>query len=266
MSIRNIDLIKLIARNTTKINKFYRCYSISSQALVSDNVEYPPIKPKYPPGKWGSMAKWKTWEMHTREKELSSIENTKEKLESIAGDDSQPITIIRPFEMWPNDLEYKQFMTKTHLAASPLEDLYKTPTSESLLDKLQPIVEHVIEQELRKETSPLTSAAQSTDIWNRVLDVLSAYLSADHPHLRLASYDRDVPIKSFFMRRLAVDEKFDFDEDTMLQRKRDRFYDEDVDDDEFMWPEMRMAQILQQSLYQIRTHTPLPNVSTTNVS
>ena len=263
MSLRNFDIVKRLSLKTFRksIIKFTSCRAVSSLQKANAEVEYPPIKPKYPPGEWGSMATWKTWEMVKRAEEFDKISDVKQRLEAMAGDEDRPITEMTPSCSCPGELQYKQFMTKTHIAQNPFEDLFNDATDAALLDSLIPVVEQIIHQEIRKCREQ--QSAPGAKIWTRLVDVLAAATSVNCEHLRYASYDHEVPFSAFFTRRLAVDDEFDFDEQTMLQRKRDRLYNDKIDEDdkvEYMWTEMRTTQIKQTALYQIRSHQPLEKV------
>lgn len=260
----NLELAKKLTHGIFKNNliKFIRCHSSVNVQRVDNEVNYPDIKPKYPPGEWGSMAKWKTWDMVKRRDKFANIDDIKQRLECMAGSDEQTIHEMQPSCSYPGELLYKQFITKTHIpaAAAQFDSLFPETADEQQLDTFVTLIEQIIVQ-IKQKNAAASDETVHDEIWSRVVDVLVAALSRDNRHLRLASYDHSVPVDAFSLRRLAVDESFDFDEATMLQRKRDRHYDDDADGDEDMWTEMRTTQMKLNALYQIRTDQPLPQVS-----
>ncbi len=56
-------------------------YATSSELAEYREVEYPPIKPKYPPGDWGDIAPKICWNLHDRGLELNDIPKVNLKLD-----------------------------------------------------------------------------------------------------------------------------------------------------------------------------------------
>ena len=225
------------------------CQSTATSLQLRES-EYPPIKPRYPPGKWGDMPEWKCWKMHELGQDILTIPKVKERLEKIAGDDRRTMQLMEPYTTWPADLEYKQYMTKTHVVNGRLPDLYQSVNVDAEAAAIKPLLMDAIvqESEMQYKHQPGDKENNGHSLWGQIINTLLASLSSNNEHLLRSQYDEDVRIETFWQRLCAVPEKKVVDDDSKEQ-KRDP-----------LWPEMWTTQLKYKANYQIRTELPLPQV------
>ena len=235
------------------------CQSTATNVLQRDSPEYPPIKPRYPPGKWGDMPEWKCWKMHEWGQEMLTIPKVKERLEKIAGEKNRFLQLLEPFTVWPADLEYKQFMTKTHFI-NGLPDLYESMNVDAELALIKPLViegivqesemqyKHKVNDNIMQQQSGKVCTYKSHHLWGQIISILLSSLSANNEHLLRSQYDENVRVETFWQRLCTVQEEKEEDDDSEERKRKP------------LWPEMWMAQMKHKTNHQIRTELPLPQV------
>ena len=235
------------------------CQSTAANVQPRESPEYPQPKPRYPPGKWGDMPEWKCWKMHEFGQDMLTIPKIKERLEKIAGEKKRVLQLAEPFTMWPADLEYKQYMTKTHIINGRLPDLYQSMNVDAEMAVIKPLVINAIVQEAEMQYKHkvsdnvmqndigLVRTYKSHSLWGQVIRTVLAGLSANNEHLLRSQFDEDVRVETFWQRLCAVEEEKEVDDDEKKKWKP-------------LWPEMRTTQLKHKTNYQIRTELPLPQV------
>ena len=188
--------------------------------------------------------------MHELGQDILTIPKVKERLEKIAGDDRRTMQLMEPYTTWPADLEYKQYMTKTHVVNGRLPDLYQSVNVDAEAAAIKPLLMDAIvqESEMQYKHQPGDKENNGHSLWGQIINTLLASLSSNNEHLLRSQYDEDVRIETFWQRLCAVPEKKVVDDDSKEQ-KRDP-----------LWPEMWTTQLKYKANYQIRTELPLPQV------
>lgn len=112
----------------------------STQALqVDKEVQYPPVKPRYPPGEWGYMTPEVAWQWQAEMDEIRKTTTVKDRLNRLCEIPERPIWYIKAMTNEPYMLPYQQYVTKTHLI-NGLPDVYSTMDVEAELKSLRPAV------------------------------------------------------------------------------------------------------------------------------
>ena len=176
-------------------NQLFRSSSID---LSTEEVKYPPVRPKYPPGIWGEIAPKKAWQLYEGRDMLLSKPTAKWRLEEMAGElPGKTMWLIHSVDAQPGTLPYKRYLTKTHMERV-LPDLYNTSQTQGhdnlqrLLDRVRSQVEDVvlIEKELcLKQAARALVLGKKDSAYYRhravrqIFDVLINNASYDAPHL-----------------------------------------------------------------------------------
>ena len=163
--------------------------SRSTVAVLNEDVQYPPIKPKYPPGVWGEMKPKKAWELHETRETLLSKETAKWRLEEMAGVlPGNLMWIINSADAQPKMLSYKQYVTKTHMEKG-LPEVYNdfSTTLDPLADRIRPQVEDVIllenEHCLKMKVETCSHIFDQRRVVKQIMDVVVGNACHDVPHL-----------------------------------------------------------------------------------
>lgn len=193
-----------------------RCSSVVAANAAAINEErcenlYPPIKPKYPPGRWGSMDPGYAWLWHQWREESMAIEDPRERIAALCEKEMTQLKYSAKFYR-PRLLPYHQYITKTHLI-SGLPQLYSKllvpETIDSLTASLTSVICDiiVIETELLERRrylaqfpSYLHSMKISQFLVRSILQTLITRLGEHFPHLRTIQIDEDARIQAFWDR------------------------------------------------------------------
>lgn len=182
----------------------------SSPAEVNDIPSYPPIKPRYPPGTWGDFSETTAWLIHDESHRQLRIPRVKERLEGVAGDKGRILWIMSKIDKRPDNLAFKQFITKTHLVNELPADVYgkidvdaayssvKSLVPELILQECEFLHKHKLEKdvnmrELRDEKRYITRRLLGTIIRAFMISVM-----ASHDHLLRCQVDENVRIETFW--------------------------------------------------------------------
>lgn len=204
---------------STQIDTLYQCcgYKILSPHMQSNNALYPPVKQKYPPGRWGSIDPNVAWIIHNEAISLNEIPKVKRRLESMAG--KLPGTMLwhlTPLEESPGFLSYKKYVTKTHV----IEDdpaVYKTINSRTVgqvCRNVRPHIERILAQEHEGQSKHhlfnydeyfefqrLQQTTQNTHVkMGHILQTFYANLGFDADYLLRSQVDEDVRLETFWRR------------------------------------------------------------------
>lgn len=252
--------VTLVSRRINSV-KFqgssFHTANISRQSTLahvedSEEVVYPPIKPKYPPGQWGKISPKHAWRIQDQADELLKIPNVKMRLEKIAGpyDGKMPFLFgMKLIDPMPGTLDFKQYATKTHVVDG-LPDIYaKNADIENSVKGLRPLfvdaIQHQADQynflsEQNKIQMPVRRFF-GTRLMGRLLSLCHAGLAATVPHLHRSQLDEDVRVETFWKRG-------GYDDEYMLKGAN--------------FCGILTYQIKHRVSCQIRTEMPLPEVCT----
>ena len=167
-----------------------------SRTTPIKEVNYPPVKPKYPPGIWGAITPKRAWEKHAILETLMSKPTAKWRLEEMAGElPGKIMWIVDAVDPQPGTLPYKQYLTKTHLQRN-LPNLYNA-AEDDLLQRLAGRVRSqvmdviLLEEELCRNEPATHSFANPESVApylrervvKQIMDVLLNNVGYDVPHL-----------------------------------------------------------------------------------
>ncbi|CAF0957356.1 unnamed protein product [Didymodactylos carnosus] len=205
----------------------------------SDRPLYPPIKPKYPPGSWGTMDPKKAW-MHYEwgEKHYKCLKSVKERLTVMAymnmkcqfdkldveQIDSKLIWMLTGRSIAARSLPFYKHITRTHVT-NELPKFYENYDVENLLNFIKPIlIERILSEELYQK--PYTPIEQIYDsgayvvqsiaeeeqlkkdeektrkVLSKIIRTVVNVLAEDKPYLRQALIGSDVPIEAWWSQSL----------------------------------------------------------------
>ena len=201
------NIASVHVKNTMQVNKFFS-NKISVNRLLNTStrccsrktpikeVNYPPVKPKYPPGIWGTITPKRAWERHEILETLMSKPTAKWRLEEMAGElPGKIMWMVEAVDPQPGTLPYKQYITKTHLQRN-LPNLYNA-TEDDILQRLAERVRSqvmdviLMEEELcrnepatRYFANPESVAPYLSErVAKQIMDVLINNVGYDVPHL-----------------------------------------------------------------------------------
>lgn len=258
----------------------------SSHKHIADNVQYPLIKTKYPPGSWGDMDHSYAWQWHELKQIILSIPNVEGRLQTLLDKRTmamiaEPIfdprvhnfkervqemiesaattMVLEPNNLHPATLSFRLYATKTVLLPCknvPLEILDNLIVNDLdilLKDLKNHITDHLLLE--REWLDRNLSAAKPTEIKTikayTLIKCLSNFLIAqlgkDYTHLKMAQYDENVIVRSLWNR-------YGFE-----RKKPEYNHDPDI---------VTYVNVQDQCLtyegkfdFMLRSHMPLPQVS-----
>ena len=243
--MRNISggLSKLFCRIRVPI--YYKNTSpYSTKAVEQTDVEYPPVKPKFPPGKqWSDdIPLYKVWKQYKTEQNLLKLTDVRERLETISEKDVK-IMMIQSFDKNPRSFEIKKHLTRTK-EVKGLPEMYSDMNVEADYEKLKPILIDAIllEHEFfsnnlgRKRMAPYDKLIlQCNRLISSIIDTILIVCTHNHKHLANVQVDNDVRVETCWKVN-----GFDYDINHHLGRA---------------WMQYKGKR-----LKQIRTELPLPEV------
>ena len=225
-------------------------------------VEYPPVRPKWPPGmgNWdGRLLPNTAWTLHARKEELLGIPVVKERLEKMA-ERLNYLWRVTPWELSTASLPYMQYITKTHVLHG-LPTVYQDLNVDAVYDQVRSAVTDVLVQEheqhrvferwgLNTKPCDRTQRYGVHSVMGHIVRSILACTSADHQHLLRSQLDEDVDVKTFWKRHGFDAEKVYEDHDPEKPaRLRGR------------WEGLLTMQYMHNADFQVRTELPLPQVS-----
>ncbi|KAL8582331.1 hypothetical protein ACOMHN_037088 [Nucella lapillus] len=194
-----------------------RCNSqVSTEAACVSNEGtgslYPPIKPKYPPGRWGGMERSYAWLWHKHQEENLAIPDLQKRIAALCEKEKKQL-VMKVKDIRPGTLDFKTYVTKTHMLTG-LPDIYKgldSPLLEELTTKMSPLVCDLIamETDLTMKRGFLKKFRKAADqhqsemthgLLRSIIIHLTAQLAAHFPHLLQMQYDEKVTLSAFWDR------------------------------------------------------------------
>ncbi|XP_041360632.1 39S ribosomal protein S30, mitochondrial-like [Gigantopelta aegis] len=114
--------------------------SSSLQVQLEENteVEYPPVKPKFPPGKWGDMDRKYAWHWHDETTKIAEITDPKQRMDELTSKEMK-MWLFKVPEVYPRQLLFQQYATKTHMVEG-LPDIYTSLETDLLVNKIKELL------------------------------------------------------------------------------------------------------------------------------
>ena len=185
-------------------HNIYKCQStVTLSNEYNEEAEYPPIKPKYPPGQWGKLDPKIAWKWYEKGQNMLSLADPRERLESFAGQDDIALRHLRLFD-YPKSTNYKRAVTKT-CTVKGLPDMFQTKNVEVELLALKPLLLDSLAQpnmdysNKRKSQFPILTSSSHRTVGNMLMTLMTC-LSSEHSYLRRAQVDENVQVASFWYR------------------------------------------------------------------
>jgi hypothetical protein len=206
-SLRNVPcrLSKLFWQIRVSNSKYACPFSTESSVQLIQEPNYPPAKPKYPPGKWSEdIPRSIIWKKYEEEQNLLKTGDVRERLETIAGTKDREMIVVSSFDRSPRTLEYKEFITRTKIVNS-LPDLYTNVDVEAEYQTLKPylidaiLFEHEYFTRSRGKINILhchQPEYRSRRLMSNIVDTMLSVCSHNYPHLLSAQVDNDVRVET----------------------------------------------------------------------
>ncbi|GFN80124.1 28S ribosomal protein s30, mitochondrial-like [Plakobranchus ocellatus] len=218
-----------------------------------ENVpDYPAIKPKYPPGRWGKMDHKYAWLWNSAKENQASIPDVQGRIDALVEKELSAL-VLEPINDHPASLQFRQYVTKTEMR--PWEEVpwYRDEPSESerkassAIDQLKKDISDFIlmEHEVIQRPKMKTNQTQMCHSLIRLIsNSLIAHLGKQKPHLKTCQYDENVLVSSLWDRH-------------GIERKRRKFTS---DSDVYIFDTVQDQRIVSKGYFQsmLRSHQPLP--------
>lgn len=191
---------------------------------ILENAEYPPIKPKFPPGSWGNIDREQAWMWNSLKEKVLDIPTVSDRLNVFLNKNHDAI-FLDPINEHPSKLAFRQYVTKTHLipwSSSNTEDdfplLSSVQNSELLFFRIkQAVTDHLLvesEAVCRENVNPSVESNLKCNLLFRCIsDTIIHHMWKHFEHLQECQYDEDVTIRSLWHRHSVEREKKDLDLD-----------------------------------------------------
>jgi len=194
----------------------------------TDIAEYPPVKPKFPPGSWGSMDREKAWMYHNLKENMLEIPSASErhqvflnrkrtKMEKWIGEikETPPhyCVVLDKMNDHPKTLPFRNYVTKTHVTDWKIKEEKTDLTEEDqsfinqkpiylkvkqdISDFLVFDSENVVRQDM---SSSLKNNMRSSLLFRCISDSIINHASEEFPHFRKCQYDEDVIVRALWHR------------------------------------------------------------------
>lgn len=181
----------------------------TSEEVPDEEIQYPPIKPRWPPGSWGNMSEKRAWSIWEQSNKLKDPKvKLKNRFEMLSP--SPEITWkCPPVQRYPRSFEYQQYVTKTHMAPG-MPEVYEQLEEEATgyLQRVKPLIERAVVFEnflvnRNKRTlkynnrNPNTVSLLQTQ---QIIDCLLSVLAPDFPYLLNSQFAENVRVRAFWDR------------------------------------------------------------------
>ncbi len=189
-SVRLSNFLRFFGQSRTVRN-----LCVSTDSPRKDAVQYPPVKPKYPPGKWSSdMPGYVAWRIHDKRQILLNLPDVRERLELMAGPDPKILWRIRAFDPIPDILPFKQFVTRTHIQKT-LPDIYSSVNVDDVWERLKTCLLDAIIQE---QTFLCSHRSAKSSTVKTVVRHLLSMLSFESTDLLRTQVDDNARLETFW--------------------------------------------------------------------
>jgi len=181
-------------------------YCTAPNLEAQNDARYPEPKPRVPEnvhGGWGRRSKEQAWALHDISKNLLKIANVRDRLDKITWQNGKtlPLWQVHPIDIRPGTLEYKQYITRTHVVDGFPENVYHgveeeaSALTESLASQFQAVVSHEHELDRGTVTGRYTSAK---NMCGQFVNMIYGALAPDRDHLLRSQLDENARIESFW--------------------------------------------------------------------
>ncbi|XP_064620785.1 large ribosomal subunit protein mL65-like [Lineus longissimus] len=195
-------------------NNNFRCSSTltnQGQSEYSLEPEYPPVTPRWPPGKWGEMKEKIAWEFYEETVKLQDTEVLHEKLDALRNHE-KIYSIVKPDDSTPRILDFQQNVTKTAIVEG-LPPMYENIVVDEEFEILKPLILDGLVRDYRAQfvkdihgkKAHLQEPKYSKRLVHSLTDMLLATLAGSHDHLLRSQIDRDGRIECFWSKLLEKD-------------------------------------------------------------
>jgi len=208
-----------VRRVSFGISSKIRCLSTSSVriahavAVAEPQPLYPPIKPRYPPGRYGRLTERSAWDVDAWSNELLAVPNVKERLEKIAGSENRFMWIVEAMDRRPRNIEFRQRLLKTRVVQE-----YPPPTAayvsedavSSAYERLRPVLMDYLGLEWQHQQGNLlekAAAGSASDgelqlyvhqLVGGIVKTMLTEMAASNEHLLRSQLDEDVRVETFW--------------------------------------------------------------------
>ncbi|KAK3097641.1 hypothetical protein FSP39_011671 [Pinctada imbricata] len=214
---------KLLKLSSTLVFRAQEARLLSSQVSVQEDVKYPPIRGKYPPGEWPKneedMHPDVCWEWYDKGQEFRSLPTIQERLdhmESTYFDKDYGVhTYVYPsLNLSPNSLEFQQFVTKTALIEG-MPNVYNLLDVQKDIDYLTPLLKEKIVMNttlMRRDKNNFISKRETShEFIKDIMMMVITCMGGKYRHLVESSLNEQVDIHAHWNRykveRLLPQEK-----------------------------------------------------------
>ena len=187
-----------------------RCNSTSAAIQEhEEEVTYPPIKPRFPPGEWGNMRDKTAWKWHEDGEALLKHDTVRKRLRTFS-EEPKNIYKVNGIDRNSEILPYRQFITKTALVDG-LPELYSDINVDNNLEVICSRVKDAIlanqglldqtkiyQYRNRPYTSEVHLTAATHNFLSQLVNIVLASTSAHFPHLLTAQVDERARVESFW--------------------------------------------------------------------
>ena len=192
------------SKNFMKISSG-NCSTMPQAEIAQDESLYPPIKTKYPPGKWKKIDSESAWKIHDSSHTVLQFPKAKKRLDFLAGDESRTLWLIEALTSRPNNTEFQKIVTKTEvLSNEPNIDISNNELLEKLSQLSTSLKADYSDLLIHGTNKIVPQDCEDVERWNMhkfVGDLLRSsvsLLSSSNEHLRRSEIDQNVRVESFW--------------------------------------------------------------------
>ena len=237
----------------------YQSYVIRHSSNVENGaekttVEYPPVRPRWPPGGWSNMTEKDAWKLHEESLDLKAIPSAKLRLEKLAGTEPEMLVGTYPYAMVPERAKYYKYITKTHIIENELPQIYKEMDVSHIVNKVKPEIDGKLldwSKFYSARTDKFSNESVRHSAIGTVLNELISTLSFHNEHLLRSQIDENCRVETFWRRG-----GYGQPDDTPMEQKHYRSTRLGT-----MVLEMMKYQYYHRANWQVRTELPLTPVS-----
>lgn len=249
------------------ISSKFRRLSTSSvrvaNALAVNDIDsiYPPIKPRYPPGRYGGLTESCAWDVLVWSDELLAVPKVKERLEKIAGSENRFMWIVNAMDRRPRNIDFRQRLVKTHIVNDLPGGHAIDDSLSSIYERIKPVLMDQVQLEwqhhdgniLEKAAAGCASDSELQQLAHHlvggIVKTMVVELGASNEHLLRSQLDEDVRVETFWYVGGFTGEGNKCDGQWPNMKLKN---DEDAG--------ILMFQYRHKANWQIRTELPLPEV------
>lgn len=181
------------------------CSTMPQDKIDEDESLYPPIKPKFPPGKWKRLDEESAWKINDLSHTVLQFTKAKQRLDFLAGDTSRTLWLIEALTSRPNNTEFQKLITKTEvLSNEPNIDISNNELVEKLSQLSASLNVDYSDLLIQGINKILPQDCEDVERWNmhkfvgNLLRSSVSLLSSSNEHLRRCEIDQNVRVESFW--------------------------------------------------------------------